>query len=305
MGKKNSIIKGALKKAVHPKHLWRAIKIQRTKGEQRRAYDDPQLKLIAKLCPGDFLNYGHFENTDVEPRDISINNILVAQTRNAELVLDLIHDSASPILDVGCGLGGMTRMMIERGLNPTALTPNNYQIRKLKEAYPKLRLIESKFEDIPVEEYRHEFGTIITSESLQYLKLDLAVPLMGELLRQGGRWIACDWFRVGKLGDRSGHVWTSFETQLGQKGWKITYNRDHTKNVLPLLRHIYMLGNDLLRPTAEFAFEKLREKQPGLRYLLDEVIEELMRRGDKNLDVINPQLFAANKKYLLLVMERI
>lgn len=304
MRKTNLVIKGILKKAVHPKHLWAAIKLQRKKDKLARAYDDPQLKLIAQICPGDFLNYGHFDNTELQARDISVNDILLAQTRNAELVVELIEDASSPILDVGCGMGGITRLLLERGMNPVALSPNRYQIKNLKSRYPQVPLIEAKFEEMPVAAHMHRFGTIITSESLQYLKSDLALPLMGKLLKPGGRWIACDFFRVGEAGDKSGHIWGDFERRLQQSGWKIAYQQDHTLNVLPLLRYIYMLGNDVLRPIAEFAFEKLREKQPGLHYLLEEATEELNRKTDENLNVINPELFAASKKYMLLAMER-
>jgi len=304
--KKNSraTIPGALKKAAHPKHLWKAIQLQRTKGSHARAYNDPQLKLIAQICPGDFLNYGHFENTELQARDITVNDILRAQTRNAELTVDLVVDRGSPVLDAGCGMGGITRLLLERGMNPVALSPDKYQILNLKSKYPQVPYFEAKFEDIPLEGNAHRFGTVITSESLQYLKLDRALPRLEQVLKPGGRWIAVDYFRVGEARDKSGHIWSEFQQHLTRAGWKIVYQQDHTRNVLPLLRYIHMLGNDVLRPLAEFVFAKLQQKQPGVHYLLEEVVEDLRAKIDKNLDQINPESFLAFKKYYLLAIEK-
>ncbi|MBV9215824.1 MAG: hypothetical protein JO053_06575, partial [Acidobacteria bacterium] len=122
--KKSSIVKGVIKKAATPRHAYRAYQRQRSKNRVERSAEDPQLKLIARICPGDFLNYGHFENTELSGADLSVSDILRAQTLNAELLTALVRDGETNILDAGCGMGGITRLLRERGLQPVALSPN-------------------------------------------------------------------------------------------------------------------------------------------------------------------------------------
>ena len=300
-----AVIKSALRRSFYPQHIWRLIKLQRRKADLARAHDDPQLKLYAEVFPGDFLNYGHFEDPDLPPNKISLDNILQAQRRNAELIVELIADRNSPVLDVGCGMGGLVRLMLEKGLHPVALSPDRNQVRHIKSKYPQLKVIETRFEDIPLEENMHRYGTIINSESLQFLNLEMSLPLIEKLLRPGGRWIVCDCFRTGEERHRSsGQVWTDFEQRVLESGWRFVCREDHTPNVMPTLRFLHMWSKGIALPVVRFAFENFKRKQPAAYYVLEEVIEAMKKKIDKNLDLIDPEIFAAYTKYVLLVMER-
>ena len=301
-----SVIKSALKRSIYPQHIWNLINLQRRKAAPARAHDDPQLKLYAEIFPGDFLNYGYFEDPELQPHKISLNDILQAQGRNAELIVELIADRHSPVLDVGCGMGGLVRLMLNQGLSPIALSPDRNQIRHVKGRYPQLAVIETRFEDIPLEENIHRYGTIITSESLQFLNLAVSLPLIEKLLKPGGRWIASDCFRTGEERHRSsGQVWTDFEQRVFQSGWRFVFRQDHTPNVLPTLRFLHMWGKDIALPVVRFAFEKLQRKQPAAYYILEEAIKAINSKIEKNLDLIDPETFAAYTTYMLLAMERI
>ncbi len=300
--KKGSFIAGVLKKIFYPQHLYKVIKYQRNKNKTGRVYDDAQLKLYHTILPGDFLHYGYFTDINIQPHDISLNAIYQAQLKYAELILDKITDKNSPILDIGCGMGGLIKLMVDRGLKPVALSPDRNQVHYIRNKYPDITTIESKFEDsTPIE---NEYGTVITSESLQYLKLDVALPLLKKILKPGGKWIACDYFRTDGKGEKSGHYWEAFVGQVTKAGWKITYEQDITLNVLPTISYVYMLGNDIVKPVKDFAFEKLLKKQPGVHYIFEDLIQTINTKLDKNLEVVNPETFAANKKYVLMVLEQ-
>jgi len=48
------------------------------------------------------------------------------------LILDLVRGVDSPVLDVGCGMGGLCRMLKARGHAPIALTPDRLQAAHVK-----------------------------------------------------------------------------------------------------------------------------------------------------------------------------
>ena len=297
-----SITRSVLKKIIYPRHLWRVIKLGREPKHRARAFDDPQLKLYAKILPGDFLHYGYFDDAKIQPQDLSLNDIYRAQLRYAELLLAEIEDRDSPVLDVGCGMGGLVKLMLDKGLNPVALSPDRTQVNHIKTKYPQVPVIESRFEDIsPVD---NRYGTIITSESLQYLNLEASLPLFEKLLRPGGRWLVCDYFRIGPAKERSGHQWNDFEQRILDAGWKFIQQQDITANVLPTIGYAHMWGENIVRPLLDFALEKLQTKHPAAHYVLEETIEGIDEKVDRNLEVVNPETFAASKKYMLLVLAR-
>lgn len=300
--RKPSIVKAILKRFLYPQHLARVISLQRNRKKIQRVYDDAQLKLYHQLLPGDFLHYGYFDDPAIAPGDISLNMIYKAQERYAEKLLELVADTQSPVLDIGCGMGGMLGMMNKRGWNSTGLTPDKNQCKHIREKYPN-PLIESKFEDIDGVKFEGHFGTLITSESFQYLKTDVALPLMRRLLKPGGRWVACDYFRTGEAEEKSGHRWEQFEQLLNDNKLRLVQHTDITAHVLPTISYVYFLATQVGLPIKDFIEGKLEVKAPGIHYALQEALPLIQEKIDKNIRTINPEIFAANKRYVLMVIE--
>ena len=84
---------------------------------------------------------------------------------------------------------------------------------------------------------------------------------------------------------------------------QIVVEKDITDNVFPGLSYVYMLGQRLGIPLFEFITGKLEKKQPALFYLLEEVVGALRRSLSDNIEVVNPEVFIRDKKYILLTIE--
>lgn len=299
-----SIVSTILKRFLYPQHLARVIQLQRNRKKVERVYDDAQLKLYAQLLPKDFLHYGYFEDPNINPHDISINHLYKAQEDYGWQIVNHLTDFENPVLDIGCGMGGLIPLLQTKNKNIIALTPDKNQVKHITEKYKGIPVLECKFEDMPAENYRAHFGTVITSESLQYLQPDKALPLINQLLKPGGKWIACDYFKKGEAGEKSGHNWALFSAKLKQHGFKITYQRDITPHILPTIAYVYMWARQIGLPIKDFIEGKLKVKAPGIYYALESALPEINAKIDKNIDTINPTIFAANKEYILLVIER-
>src|SRR4051794_33265606 len=233
--KASTVVKSVLKRSVHPVHLYRAAGLHWTRKANRRRWDDAQLKLYAEVLPGDFLHFGYFEQPNVAPEDMTLNGVVAAQERYGEMLVEHAVDRESPVLDVGCGMGGLCRMLLARGFQPVALSPDRLQVAHVQQTYPSVTAIRTKFEELPAAEHAHKYGTVFTSESLQYLKLDRTLPLMREILKPGGRWIACDFFHRHADGVGPFHHWDAFRQRVIDDGWQLAYEQDITENVLPTL----------------------------------------------------------------------
>jgi len=303
--KLSKVIKRTLRRALYPARLWRAYIKQKRSKRTERVYNDAQLQLYSKILKGDFLHYGYFKNIDTKPETISINDIEEAQMNYAELFIDKISDKENTVLDIGCGMGGLSALLKEKNLIPNALTPDKNQIGYIKNKYPGIPVIEGKFEDINVSNYTDFYGTVITSESLQYLDIEKSVDIIDKILKQGGRWLICDYFKRGQSFEKSGHNWEYFSEVLKKNGWNISYKVDITDNVLVTLKYIYMLGTRIGSPLADFIFGKFKSKQPGFYYLTEDIITSLEESLQKNIEIINPDRFKEEKMYIFMVVERL
>lgn len=295
------ILSPLFKKLLNPIEVYRILKLQRNRKKVERVRDDAQLKLYAEILKGDFLHYGYFDNSEIRPEDISLNQIYNAQLRYAELLLEKLDTNGKKVLDIGCGMGGLLKLLIEKGYQPTALTPDQTQVHYISEKYPSIPLHHCKFEDLDEAANKAKFDALITSESLQYLQLDLALPLLHSISTPEAKWIACDYFRIGDKAEKSGHYWDAFMEKVIAHGWQLEYEQDITPNILPTIAYVYLWGNSIGLPLYNFGIEKLKLKAPGIFYALQGVLPNIKEKIDKNLLTVNPEVFAQNKRYKLMV----
>ena len=143
-------------KLVNPFHLAKVIKLQKNRKLQKRTRNDAQLKLYSEILTGDFLHYGFFNNPDTKPEDISLSDMEKAQYDYANLFLDNVTDKESPILDVGCGMGGLSNLLQKEKMKPVALTPDINQINYIKRKYPQI-WIEAYKEQVIFHELAHAY----------------------------------------------------------------------------------------------------------------------------------------------------
>ena len=105
---------------------------------------------------------------------------------------------------------------------------------------------------------------------------------------------------------RSGHRWSEFISQLAEHGLQITAQRDITANVLPTLRLAHMVVSPLRHADLQILAQvKLRRKQPGLHYVMEDALGLLEQFATSNIDIIDPYCFAADRQYMLLRIEHV
>jgi cyclopropane fatty-acyl-phospholipid synthase-like methyltransferase len=268
---KKSILKLMLHKLWKPTQLYKIYKLQKNRKQVQRVYDDAQLKLYHQIMPGDFLHYGYFDDAQTQGGEISLHQFYRAQLLYANKILDLVTDTTNEILDVGCGMGGLLKLMNDKNWKAIGVTPDKNQVQYIAKTYSN-KVHACKMEDLPTAEYINHFGTIITSESLQYLHLPTALPVIQKTLKAGGKWIACDYFRLGEATEKSGHHFTTFKQMLDDHGFAITYQQDITSHILPTLSFVHIWATQVCMPLVNFGAEKMQTKAPGIHYAIQDAI---------------------------------
>ena len=128
---------------------------------------------------------------------------------------------------------------------------------------------------------------------------------MDHIILPGGKWIITDVFRNNKEScTKSGHEIGDFLGKVREHGWKITYERDITPNVLPTLKLLHMYVDRYLIPLSHFAEEKFICKKAWLYYLTKNIRHSITEKSKKEVLAIKPELFVAEKKYMLYVLQK-
>ncbi len=289
---------------VSPAKIVRAIRLHRARRTLSRTASDEGLKFYSEILPGDFLHFGFFEDPDTDPREISLADLERAQLAFTRLFIERMHDKDRPVLDVGCGMGGLSARLAAEGFVPVALTPDVHQIAYIQNKYPAIELIRGRFEDIDAEAHARRFGTIINSESLQYLDLDKSAKLVGKLLAPGGRWLIADFFKTSEAYTGSGHVWENVKKVLAANGLAIVFERDITPNTGVTLRYIHMLAEGVVMPIMRLGTGKLARKQPGIHSMFKDFIDDVFALANFRIAVINPEKQLRERRYIFIEVAR-
>ena len=278
-----------------------------------------QLLLYNRMLPGDFLHYGYFDDPEVPPERVSFDDLHRAQLRYAEKLAGLIDLPGQPVLDAGSGMGGMLGLLRSAGHEVTGLTPDRFQVEHIGAAYPGIPVLHCRFEDLAadrfVDRFMAHFGTIIHSESIQYMQPEGVFGTMGQILASNGQWIVADYFRRedgardSAAGDRrarnrSGWRLDDFRARLREHGFRIAREEDITAHVLPTLGFARLLADRIGLPALDFARDKLRAKSPGLHYVVENVVERARDAAVRGAAVLDPPAFAAQKQYLIMSIRR-
>ena len=218
--------------------------------------------------------------------------------------MTLIDRPAGPVLDAGCGTGGLLALLGERGFEATGLTPDALQVEHIRRAHPGIPVLHCRFEDMPRDGYDGAFGTVIHAESIQYMNPDRVFPVVDRVLAPDGLWIVADYFRIGSGGDRSGWPWDDFRKRMEGAGFRVAHSRDITAHVLPTLGYAHMLAARIGLPAFDFGIEKLRAKSPALHYVADDILAAIRGAILRNMAALDPAGFARRKRYMLLALRR-
>tara|TARA_B100000965_G_scaffold228608_1_gene191382 strand:+ start:676 stop:1563 length:888 start_codon:yes stop_codon:yes gene_type:complete len=291
-----------LRKVLNPLELFRAYKFHKNQKKHIKSSEDQELLFYSKIISNDMLHYGYFDNVNIESKEISLKDLEQAQMRYVEKIMNQILDNSRKILDVGCGMGGLSKILFDNGYKIESLTPDNNQKNYINNKYKDLIVHHIKFEDFSAND---TYGTVINSESLQYINLNVAFEIIDKILDNNGRWIVTDYFRIEDSGiNQSGHMHQDFLDSAKRYGWKIIYEEDITLNALPTLKFAMNFIHRFVTPLAELINEKIKYKHAWLYYYTNQLRYKMYEKSEKELAALDPEKFVKEKKYMFYVLER-
>jgi MPBQ/MSBQ methyltransferase len=261
---------------------------------------DPILDYYRKLTKSDYLHYGYWNLGD----ELTIENLFLSQKRYIDHLISFIPQDVKTVLDVGCGIGGNTLRLLEKGLDVEALSPDIAQ-EKAFLAKGKVPFHLSKFEDFETDK---TYDLIFMSESAQYIPLKQGMDKCYALLNEGGSLLVSDYFlRKSVLKDNifalCTHEKSEYLNVVENRGFEIIKSEDITSRVTPTLDFAKLKFNEYVEPTLELFDDLLLGWAPipykAVKFLAKKPLENL----EKQMQLMDSELFVEHRQYMIYLFK--
>jgi SAM-dependent methyltransferase len=169
----------------------------------------------------------------------------------------LLDGTSGPVLDLGAGTGKLTRQIVARGREVTAVDPSDGMLDELTRVLPGTPALLGSAEAIPLGD--HSVGAVLVAQAWHWVDPATAVPEVARVLTPGGRlgliWNLRDeredWVReLGRILDsaeqnRHATVGPPFgAVEIREFGWTHRLGRDQILDLVASRSYVILLGAD-------------------------------------------------------------
>ena len=192
---------------------------------------------IGAVCGKHFLKLEHLHyGYWTDDLELEIFNLHIAQENYVNFLISHIPEGAKTILDVGCGMGQISRKLLDKGYTMDCVSPSAY----LAECARKLlgddvTIFECFYEQLETDK---RYDVVLFSESFQYIPPKDAVEKSLSILNPGGHMLICDVFQTeaeGRCAVSGGHRLKNFNEVMkgAEDSLELVTDIDITENTAP------------------------------------------------------------------------
>lgn len=222
-------------------------------------------QIFRYMTRSEHLHFGLFRDRD--------EDFGAAQERMMQRLLELFPRDAKTVVDVGCGIGGTSCAMAERGLQVQAFAPEPGLIEYAKAVAAERGLADrTEFHACRLQEVPRQgigpFDVVITQESLQYLHpLGDTLQRFWSLLREGGRLVIGD--QVLRSSEHREHVQFHIADEIRAQAEQVGFALAHHEDVTAMARHTGPVSLGILREQRDDLIALFEPLQPKIAEDLD------------------------------------
>jgi SAM-dependent methyltransferase len=278
---------------------------------QVQGWDESSFNLEFVFCVEmlrlESLHYGYWDL----PEKVDLDSIRRAQERYTRTLIDQVPDGVKTVLDVGCGLGDVTRALAQRGFRVTALSPDRGHAALLERLAARMDPGQVRFRKVKFEDFDDPgpFDLVLMSESQDYFDLDAGLAQCRRLLRPGGHLLVSGSFRIGESACfASSSIERTYTERAGSYGLELKRRLDITSHILPTLEFANESFQSYLTPGWKILNRYLggptRFKLKVLRRLFAREFRRLSALQKYYEERFDPALYQAHNRYLRLLFQK-
>ena len=270
---------------------------------------DLELFFCTEILKLNSLHYGYWEESEKLTEGdtkLTLEGLRGAQKKYTDMLIAAIPENVKSILDVGCGIGDVSRALSKLEYDVTAISPDSNHAKYFEDQFSQLTFLQTKFENLNID---NKFDLILMSESQNYFPTELGFRQCTSFLLPKGYLLVAGMFRK----DRSSkivEVTNAIEEYVKTAevhGLLLLENVDITRNILPTIEFISESMRDYVEPGVKMLNHFVSSTSP----LKSSLIKFIFRKQlNKTAQVYNyyrkrtdPLLFKKNIVYARLLFQ--
>ena len=212
---------------------------------------DLELFFCTEILKLNSLHYGYWEESDKPTggdKKLTLECLRGAQQKYTDILIEAIPKNVKSILDVGCGIGDVSRALAKLEYAVTAISPDSNHAKYFVNHSSKLTFLQTKFEDLDIDS---KFDLILMSESQNYFPTEIGFRQCTTLLSAKGYLLVSGMFRKDS-GSEITEVPNTIEdyAKTAEKhGLLLVENVDITQNILPTIDFIHESMRNYVDPS--------------------------------------------------------
>ena len=199
------------------------------------------------------LHYGYWEENEkltAEDKKLTLACVRDAQQRYTDILIKAIPNNVKSILDVGCGIGDVSRALSKLEYDVTGISPDSNHAKYFENQLSKLTFVQTKFEGLKIDS---KFDLILMSESQNYFPTEIGFRQCASFLLPKGYLLVSGMFRKDR-GSEIAEVPNTIEdyVKIAEKhGLLLIENVDITQNILPTIDFIHESMESYVEPSVK------------------------------------------------------
>lgn len=191
---------------------------------------DFELFLMTEVLGLRSLHYGYWPKT----LPVSLKNVGKAQALYTQELLKVLPKQVKTVIDVGSGIGDVSRAMHRRGLSVTAIS-KDVNHRAYYDDLPHIQFHNLKFQEFVT---TTKFDAMVMSESQSYFSSEYIFQRSKDLLVKDGFLLISGLFVKDGFAHpyMKGQKYRAFLQEAKNYGFKIVHQRNITKDVSPTIK---------------------------------------------------------------------
>ena len=212
---------------------------------------DLELFFCTEILKLNSLHYGYWEDSEKlteGDKKLTLECLRSAQEKYTDILIAAIPKNVKSILDVGCGIGDVSRALSKLEYDVTAISPDSNHAKYFENHLSDLSFLQTKFEDLKVD---RRFDLVLMSESQNYFPTEIGFRQCATLLLPKGYLLVSGMFRKDS-GSEMTEVPNTIEdyTKTAEKhDLLLIENVDITQNILPTIDFIYESMESYVEPS--------------------------------------------------------
>ena len=270
---------------------------------------DLELFFCTEILKLNSLHYGYWEDSQKlkeEGTKVTLDCLRGAQQKYTDVLIEAIPKNVNSILDVGCGIGDVSRALSKLEYDVTAISPDRNHAKYFENQLSKLTFLQTKFEDLKIDK---KFDLILMSESQNYFPSEIGFRQCTTLLPSKGYLLVSGMFKKDSSSEIAEipNTIEDYAKAAEKYGLLVIESVDVTPNILPTIDFIYESMERYVEPSAKMLNQFISSISP----LKSWFIKSFFRKEiNKTLQIYsyyrkrtNPLFFEKNIVYARLLFQ--